>query len=142
MLLLSLSRLQAQNKDLVLIESFIKEIILEEDFKFSNTKKFINYNNDFLQNEAVFGEIMFETIKYLRKELANHNLHYEILSDQQTKKNNIDPNFKYHDSAKVYHVLVNNKVMTSFVIEEDKIALYSYNLSKSRSKPNTPHLLN
>lgn len=131
-----------QNDEVKMIDSFITEIILNYNYTSNDLLKFIKLNNfsDGDKKEIIF-MIIDENIKFLREKLQNENMSYEILTHEEVKKQKIDFNFQFEDYSKVYHLIKNNKIITSFIFDNDKIISFSYNVIKNKKQPKTPLLL-
>ena len=80
-------------------------------------------------------------IEVLNDAIIKANSAYTILSHIEAKEKNIDPNFEFNDYSSVYHLVVDKKVITSFVMKDDKIVSFSYHMIKNKDRPRTPMLL-
>lgn len=130
------------NSEVKMINSFITEVILNNNYTSNDLLKFIKFNN-FLggdKKEFIF-TIIDENVKFLRDKIQSENMNYKILSDEDVKKQKIESNFQFEDYTKVYHLITNNKIITSFVFDNDKILSFSYNIIKNKNLPKTPLLL-
>lgn len=132
-----------QKNDKKIINSFLKEIIINNDSKVENIFNFLHIQKERSTKERKFitDTIIDENIKYLKKELKNSRNEYVVLSDSQTKEQLIDPNFVYEDYSHVYHLIIDRKVITSFIIDKNKIVSFSYNIIKNKDSKNTPLIL-
>lgn len=54
----------------------------------------------------------------------------------------LDFNFAYTDYSKVYHLVSNNEVLTTFVLGDSKIVSFFYTFRKKENQPLRPWLLN
>ena len=85
--------------------------------------------------------IVENNIKFIKKDLQKWNFKYQLLTDKELKKQNINFRFKT-DYKKVYHLVLDNKVITTFVIDNGKIISFFSNIVKKRNQIRTPFLLN
>lgn len=130
------------NNEIKMIDSFITEVILNNNYTTNDLLKFINLNKHSEENKKEFMFIIIdENIKFLKEKIQYDNMNYEVLSDKEVKKQKIETNFLFDDYTKVYHLLINKKVITSFVFEDGKILSFSYNLIKNKNQSRTPLLL-
>jgi hypothetical protein len=141
--ILTLISCQKEMNDYQLIESFIHEIILTDDFKFSKTKRYIDFDNDYMKDEEETKELILEFIEQIKQELKANNSVYQIVTHQKAKEMEIELKFRCDIDAPVYHLLSNEKLITSIVIENGKIASFFYMIFiKSQSELKIPWFLN
>lgn len=130
------------NNEIKMINSFITEVILNNNYTTNDLFKFINLNKHTVadKKEIIF-IIIHKEIKFLKQKIQLDDINYEIFSEKEVKKQKIESNFLFDDYTKVYHLLINKKVITSFVVENGKILSFSYNLIKNKNQSRTPLLL-
>jgi hypothetical protein len=126
-----------------IIHSFITQVILNDKYTYDDLFKFIERKDTSVK---IKGDLMLRfidtNIKFLRKQINNVNSDYQILSDKEAKAQKIDLNFIFTNYSKVYHLIINNNVVTSFVLNKKQIISFSYNIRKGENAPRTPFLLN
>ena len=141
-----------ENKDKELIESFIKEIVLKKGVSFSDTKKYIHYGKKMLEREEFqegIIEVLYAILEDIRyPEKFNKPINYKILSYKEAEKDS-EININYHTRysiyksySRVYHLVADKEIWTSFIIEDDKIISFCYGIIKSENQPREPWLLN
>ena len=125
-----------------LINSFVRDVILNNSYTSDEVLKFINLDSTSAENKKELVLLIIdENVKFLREKIQSEDSNYLILSDKEAKKKEIDPNFQFDDYSKVYHLIIKRKVITSFVIKDNKIISFSYNIIKNKKSPRTPLLL-
>jgi translation elongation factor EF-Ts len=128
--------------DKKMINDFVTEIILNKNYTSYELLKFIKSDNLDVENKK---EIMFsiidENIKFIRKKNQKKNSEYRIISHKEIKKEKIILNFQFDDYTKVYHLVSKREVLTSFIIDNNKIISFSYNIIKNKNSYKTPLLL-
>ncbi len=127
-----------RNKNKQMIGSFIKEIILNQRYTNNDLKKFVDLDET---NNNFKNKIIRMNTKFLKESIEKNNMEYKLFSDKEIRKQKIKSNFEFNDYDKVYHLVIKSKVITSFIIEKDKIISFSYNIIKNKRIPRTPLLL-
>lgn len=141
-LVLISSNCNGQSSEKKLIKKFVSEIILNDDFSFTESKKFINYGELTEEQEKNIEPLIKENVRLIKKEL-NGTSDYEVFSDKELSNNSIDANFIYEkNNDRVFHLVKNNHVITSFILRENKLISFCYNIRKNVNRPKTPLILN
>ena len=140
-IILSVLGCETQSTDVELINNFIEEIILNKNAATKELETFIDFGKEVSKKKKdVYNIFIDENIKYLRKELNNSK--HSITSNKNIKS--LDINFIYNTNEldKVYHLVSNDKTLTTFIIRKDKIISFFYNIVKGNNKKRTPFMLN
>ena len=130
-----------QNTDIKLINNFIGEVVLSKNGTYKESSRFIGFDKKISkEKKEVFNLFIDENIKFLRKELINNK--YVVVSNDNLKDLDINFIYKIQNLEKVYHLVSNDKVVTTFIIKNGKIISFFYNIVKGNSKKRTPLMLN
>lgn len=138
-LLLFISCVDNTDKHKKLIQSFVDEVLINKE----NISSYIELNSELPSNKKdALEDLMNVNVELLNDVIKKTNGKYKILSHSEVKGKNIDPNFEFDDYSSVYHLIVDKEIITSFILKDDKIVSFSYNMVKNKTKPRTPLLLN
>lgn len=141
-LVLISSSCNSKNSEKEFIKRFVIEIIFNDDFSFTETKKFIKYGELTDEQEKNIAPLIKENVKLIKEKLSSIS-DYKIFSNKELSDNSIDVNFVYkRNNDKVFHLVKNNDVITSFVLRKNRIISFSYNIRKNVNSPKTPLILN
>ena len=130
-----------QNQDIKLINNFIDDVVLRKNTTNKEPTRFIGFSKKISkEKKEIFNLFIDENIKFLRKELNENK--YVVVSNEDIKSFNINFIYKIQDLEKVYHLVTNDKVITTFIIRKGKIISFFHNIVKGNSKNRTPLMLN
>lgn len=125
--------------DKSIAKSFIDEVVIKN----KDYNSYINLNEKISDEKmnSLNNLIKFQ-LEFLKNELSKGDYNYELLSHQGVINKNINTKFEYIDYSKVYHVVINNKIITSVIIDNKKVISFFYNLVKNKNSTRTPMILN
>ena len=121
-----------QNKEKKLIYDFVNEVVLKDNIKGKRLLNYLNYSKD------IDTESLKEIIKELKTMISKD---FVVLEHTALKKQNISIDFKFSDYRKVYHLVSNKKIVTTFVVDEGKIISFFYAIRKHKTDSLYPALL-
>lgn len=139
---------KGQENDIKIIDGFIQNIVLQ-DSTISNMdtlNTYLDTNNSHLKSEKekfFLSTYIKAEIKSLKTKIIESDSNYKVYAHNELIENHIKFNYKYKKLSKVYHLVDNNmEVITSFVIENNKIKSFTYGIVKTKTQPYGPWLLN
>lgn len=123
-------------KEKALIRNFLKIIVLNENFSQQELNKYFNYFDNEKNKIKALNIFVKENIKYVRGKLINKNYHLVTQTSEI--------NFVYDKTKNehIYHLIIKGKVITTFIVEGDKIKSFFYNVVKVNTMKRTPFILN
>jgi hypothetical protein len=131
---------KSQKTDTELIDDFVKEIILNKNSTPTEFEKYFNYSSiKEVKKKSVLILFIKENIKFLRKELGDKK--YLIVSNNEFVKKNINFIYNLQDSQKVYHLVLNDNAVTTFILKDKKIISFFYNIVKGNTNRRTPFII-
>ncbi|MBS9767925.1 MAG: hypothetical protein KGV44_10360 [Flavobacteriaceae bacterium] len=128
---------QDTNKDEIIIQKFIDNIIFKDDSTFEDSMKYVEYSNEMLKQK----DLIFKFIKAVDK---NDFKNYKIISRKEALKLKMFKELNYSDEYKTsetYHVLSKGEVVTTLIVRKGKIHSLCSNMIKSSSDIRTPFML-
>ncbi len=129
--------------DLDLAVEFITIISSNEPTKFDDISNYLSINEKaFETNDGQMYKVVEMNIVSLNKKLKSCNGGYVIKQHFSTNENILDKYlFDYSNLNNVYHVECNGDVITSIIIEEDKIVSFFTYLRKTENQKVVPWIL-
>mgnify|MGYP007046303018 CR=1 FL=1 len=123
-------------KEKTLIRNFLKTIVLNEDFSQQEMYKYFNYFDNEKNKIQALNTFVKENIKYVRGKLINKKYHLVTHTSEI--------NFVYDKTKNehIYHLIIEGEVITTFIVEGDKIKSFFYNMVKGNTMKRTPFILN
>ena len=135
-----------QEMDKKLIKSFIDDYILKEkclDLENINIYTSFNLSDHKDQIKRSYFVAYIQTkIASLKFDLMINNLDYNIISKQDIDESMSEINIGYKNYSNVYHLICQDKILTSFVIKEEKIiSFFYYDIVKTENSTKKPFIL-
>ncbi|MBO0322515.1 hypothetical protein J0X14_09410 [Muricauda sp. CAU 1633] len=146
LLKLSLTSCQETKHDKSIINSFIQEMVLNEDacLNYSEFSSYLEINQDIVidaeKKKNMIGLIQQHIVGL--KMTLYENEDFQLVRNSDLEDLELKLNFAHTDYAKVYHLVSNNEILTTFVMGDSKIISFFYTFRKKESQPLRPWLLN
>lgn len=124
---------QASETEEKLVEDFISNVVSTSDFK-TCVSDFLKVHDSYFSNGKIkpfFLDCLFSYIKEIKGEIEDNKGEYKILCHEDNLSNNIviDFNLKVNDYSGVYYLVLNNKIITNFIVKDSKIVSLCTSLS-------------
>ncbi|MFK7832552.1 MAG: hypothetical protein AB8B52_04675 [Winogradskyella sp.] len=112
---------KAQNEDIKTIDKFIKNVILNDDFDFTETHNYLKIPKDSLKGNTESLRLLKNKCNFYSTFLKNRE--YKILPFSEAKKLGLTKNsdIDYNNTKEIYLLLVDDARITTFLVQNNKI---------------------
>lgn len=130
-----------EEKDTILIKKFIENVILVKNENPKIWNEYLHLNNSLEKEEdEVQNKIIKQHIYSISDSIIKADNIYDVIPYNEISSYSIESDIVYHNYSKVYLLVINKKVITPIIIEDDKIISFFYALRKHKDK-SSPVLL-
>jgi hypothetical protein len=117
----------SQPKEINIIDKFIKEVILNDNFNVTEVYKYVNVSKDSLVKGTKIYNILEINILLLREQLKNEQ--YKIINYKKFKSlddyKSIEIDYKHPEN--LFFVTIGDIIVTNFVLNKDYIIISFFN---------------
>lgn len=117
-----------------IIDSFIKEIIIQENMNTEDWNKYIDFADGLSEKcRTGLNEIIKMQIKEIKIVITNSNNEYLIVNYYDLEKYNLTRELRYDegDNSNIYFLICENEIVTPIIIKEGKIYSFFWGLNKT-----------
>lgn len=125
-----------------LIDKFIQEVILEKKLDHKIWSKYLDFSEEQSEKgKKIVHELINKQIQRISSNIKKNDNEYSIIHYSDLKKNNLSSNLKYKDFGKVYFLIIDKKIITPIIVENEKIIAFFNGITKQK-RNSYPWLLN
>jgi len=135
-----------QNSDKEFINSFVQNIILEDNYDFNSLHEYISFDEN-VKNDKKKKETLYELVSVYGSEIKDRltkcNKNFELLSYDETSDRSLKTKLEYNNYEKVYNLICDEKILTSIILDNNKIISFFPAFAKKQNNTGKhPYLLN